>query len=147
MEHSPTTYQDFHGRLLRDTFGRNIADRDAPLLFTIFHYFRVELSRPQVLTEYAARPEANHLIVFNPLDLRRCGEALASVWAGDIDVRAEPSHWFFRWRDEWGGYLRVKNLSPEDVARLRELIGQLERHPFVKRLVTDGSLQLRARLN
>ena len=28
---------DFHGRLLRDTFGRAIRNQDAFLLFTLFH--------------------------------------------------------------------------------------------------------------
>jgi hypothetical protein len=54
-------------------------------------------------------------------------------------MRAEPSHWLLRWQDDWGGYVRVRRLSGGEVARLHELVGLLERHPFVARLIPDGS--------
>jgi hypothetical protein len=134
----PTTYCELHGRLLRDTFGREIGDADAFLLFTAFHYHRVELSRPQVFAD-EKRPDIDYRVLAGPLAPRQCAEALASVWAGNLDVRAEPSHWLCRWQDDWGGYVRVRRLAPDEVARLHELIRRLERHPFVARFIPDGS--------
>lgn len=134
----PTTYRELHGRLLRDTFGRDITDADALLLFTAFHYHQVELSRPQVCAE-EKRPDIYYRVLAGPLPLRQCAEALASVWAGELDVRAEPSHWLCRWQADWGGYVRVRRLSEVEVARLYELVGRLERHPFVARFIPDGS--------
>jgi hypothetical protein len=66
----PTTYCELHGRLLRDTFGRNIGDEDALLLFTIFHYHQIELSRPQVLAD-EKRPDISYRVLANPLPLRQ----------------------------------------------------------------------------
>src|SRR5262245_21389389 len=134
----PTTYRELHGRLLRDTFGRDISDADAFLLFTAFHYHQVELSRPQVYAE-EKRPDIYYRVLAGPLPPRQCAEALASVWAGELDVRAEPSHWLCRWQDDWGGYVRVRWLSASEVARLYKLVGLLERHPFVARFIPDGS--------
>jgi hypothetical protein len=134
----PTTFAELHGRLLRDTFGRDIGDADALLLLTIFHYHQIELSRPQVLAD-ERRPDIQYRVLAGPLALRQCAESLASVWSGDLDVRAEPSHWQCRWQDEWGGYTRVRRLSPTELTRLHELIRLLEDHPFVARLHADGS--------
>jgi hypothetical protein len=133
-----TTYRELHARLLRDMFGGDISDEDALLLFTIFHYHQVELSRPQVFAE-EKRPDIYYRVLTAPLPLRQCAEVLASLWAGALDLRAEPSHWLCRWQDDWGGYVRVRQLSVGEVARLQELICRLESHPFVRRLIPDGS--------
>jgi hypothetical protein len=109
---------------------------------TIFHYHQIELSRPQVLAD-ERRPDIQYRVLAGPLALRQCAESLASVWSGDLDVRAEPSHWQCRWQDEWGGYTRVRRLSPTELTRLHELIRLLEDHPFVARLHADGSQPFR----
>jgi hypothetical protein len=134
----PTTFDELHGRLLRDIFGRDIEVEDALLLLIIFHYYRIELSKPQVLID-ERRPDIRYRVLAGPLTLRRCAEALASVWSGQLDMRAEPSHWQRRWQDEWGGYTRVRRLSPTELTRLHELIRLLEDHPFVAQLHADGS--------
>ena len=87
----PTTYQELHGRLLRDTFGHDLSDEDALLLFTIFHYHQVELSRPQVFAD-EKRPDIYYRVLAGPLPRRQCAEALASVWAGEFRPagRAKP---------------------------------------------------------
>src|SRR5688572_10810849 len=121
MDLEPTTHADFYDRLLRDTFGRDLADADAHLVFVILHYYRVVLSRPQVLAEYAARPDLDFRVIFGPLDPRRCAEALAGLWSGGMDIRAEPSHWVLRWRGAWGEYVRLRHLTPAELARLGAL--------------------------
>jgi hypothetical protein len=124
---------------LGDTFSHDLSDGDAHLVFVILHYYRVVLSRPQLLAEYANRAELNVQVVFGPLEPRRCAEALASLWSGRVDLRAEPSHWLLRWQSEWGGYVRLRHLSPGQLGRLGELLGKLGEHPFVGQLIPDGS--------
>jgi hypothetical protein len=140
MAIAPTTYWDFHRRILRETFDRETSDRDAFLLFTILVYHRFVLSSPQLLTDYADRPEVRDFQVgFPPCELRRCAEWVACLWEGEQDIRAEPSHWQIRWSEEWGGYLRARHLSPEELGRLYELLERLRRHPLVGGIVADGS--------
>jgi hypothetical protein len=140
MAIAPTTYWDFHRRIIRETFDREISDRDAFLLFTILIYHRFVLSSPQLLTDYADRPDVRDVrVVFPPLEPRRCAERVACLWEGEQDIRAEPSHWQIRWSEEWGGYRRARHLSPEELGRLYELLERLRRHPLVGGIVADGS--------
>jgi hypothetical protein len=139
MLQAPSTPDAFYPRLLGDTFPDDLSDGDAHLVFVILHYYRVVLSRPQLLAEYASRPDVNVQVVFGPLEPRRCAEALASLWSDRVDLRAEPSHWLLRWQGEWGSYTRLRRLSPAELGRLRELLGKLGEHPFVGQLIADGS--------
>jgi len=125
-----TTIYDFHGRLLRDTFGRDLNDRHAFLLFTLFHTHQIDLAAP-VLTD---RPLVLQVC---PITQRHCAEALASVWSGCDDPRAKPAYSYWGWNGEWEAYHHVENLAGEEAERLRQLIGQLERHPFVSRIVPE----------
>jgi hypothetical protein len=130
-----TTIYDFHGRLLRDTFGGPLSDRDAFLLFALFQHYQVEI-RGGVLTD---RPNlgVGSLI---PADTQRgCAEALASLWRGAADERADYTYWYWRWSTDWGSYQAAENLSAADRERLRELMAVLERHPFVTRFVLEDS--------
>jgi hypothetical protein len=139
MLQAPSTPDAFYAQLLGDTFAQDLSDGDAHLVFVILHYYRIVLSRPQLLLEYANRPELNVQVVFGPLEPRRCAEALASLWSGRVDSRAEPSHWLLRWQGEWGGYVRLRRLPPGWLDRHGELLGKLRAHPFVGSLAPDGS--------
>ncbi len=44
-----TTIYDLHGRLLLDTFDRNLSDGDAFLIFALFHHYQIELEGPFLL--------------------------------------------------------------------------------------------------
>jgi hypothetical protein len=125
-----TTILDLHGRLLRDTFERGLKDGDAFLLFTLFHTHQVELAAP-VLTD---RPDVLRVCA---LTQRCCAEALASLWSGCDDPRASPAHWYWLWNGEWKGYNHAENLTGEEAERLRQLVGQLEGHPWVRRVTPE----------
>src|SRR4051812_48069634 len=108
----PTTIDDLHGRLLRDTFGRDLDDRDAFLLFTLFHHYQIELAGPVL----ADRPSMGAGDRVHADTQRGCAEALASLWAGCDDERADYTYWYWRWNDEWGSYGHAEDLSAEEVA-------------------------------
>ena len=128
-----TTIDDFHGRLLRDTFGPSISDRDAFLLFTLFHENQIVLTG-RVLTD---RPQLSEGDSIAAITQRGCSEALASVWAGSEDERADYIHWYYRWNGEWGSYEHARNLSEVESERLRELTAKLMEHPFVTQFLPD----------
>lgn len=128
-----TTIYDFHGRLLRDTFGPNIGDQDAFLLFTLFHEYQIVLAG-RVLID---RPQLAEGSSIAAITQRGCAEALASVWAGSDDDRANYTYWYYRWNGEWGSYQHASNLSEAESARLAELAAQLNEHPFVKEFVPE----------
>lgn len=122
-----TTIYDLHGRLLRDTFGRRLSDTDAFLVFVLFHGYRVWLSAP-LLTD---RPGVQEV---HALTQRSVADALASVWAGTTDERADSYFWYFRWNGVWGSYGHAEGLSLEERERLEQLRAALESHPFVLKL-------------
>src|SRR5262245_49611060 len=128
-----TTILGLHGRLLRDTFGCNISDQDAFLLFTLFHMFQVELAGP-VLTDRRQLGAGSRVCAITQ---RHCSQALASVWRGSGDPRGHYTYWYLRWNGEWGSYGHAENLSEEEQIRLRELTEKLEAHPFVRRLIPE----------
>jgi hypothetical protein len=129
-----TTIYDFHGRLLRDTFGRDISDQDAFLLFTLFHLYQIELASP-VLTDRPQLAEGDRVAA---LTQRHCSQALASVWAGSREQRADYTYWYWRWNGEWGSYAHAESLTEEERTRLRDLTAKLEEHPFVRRFVPEN---------
>ena len=122
---SGTTIYDLHGRLIRDTFGRRLNDQAAFLIFVLFHTHRIVLSAPILTDRPAALEVAAHT-------QRGVSEALASVWAGTDDKRANSTYWYFRWNGEWGSYGHAERLSPEEKERFDELRTQIECHPFVR---------------
>jgi hypothetical protein len=121
-----TTIYDFHGRLIRDTFGRRLNDQDAFLVFVLFHSYRFVLSGP-ILTD---RPGVLEVAANTQSGV---SEALASVWAGTQDARARATYWYFRWNGDWGSYGHAEQLSPQEQQRFEELRTQIECHPFVSR--------------
>jgi hypothetical protein len=128
-----TTIYDLHGRLLRDTFGGGLSDPDAFLIFALFHHYQVELSGP-VLTD---RPNMRAGDKVHADTQRGCSEALASLWAGRDDERSSYAYWYHRWNGDWGSYGHAERLSPEEKSRLRSLVAELERHPFVRRFIPE----------
>lgn len=128
-----TTIESLPGRLIRDTIGRGIDDRDAFLLFTLLHDYQIELAGP-VLTDRPKLKEGDRVAAFTQRD---CSAALASVWAGTKDPRADYTYWYIRWNGEWGSYGHAHALTEEESARLEILKGLIEKHPFVRRLVPD----------
>jgi hypothetical protein len=109
-----TTIRQFHARVLRDTFGGPVDDRDAFLLFMLFHLSRVELTGP-VLSD---RPVCTDIAAITQ---RHCGAALAALWRGRDDPRADYMHWYWRWNAEWQSYAHADNLNEDEAARLRVL--------------------------
>jgi hypothetical protein len=128
-----TTVGELHGRLLRDTFPRGLGDRDAFLLFALFHQYQVELSGP-VLTD---GPQSREGYRVAAITQRGCSAALASLWHGTEDPRGHYAYWYYRWNGEWGSYAHAENLTQDEEARLRELTAKLEGHPFVRRFVPE----------
>jgi hypothetical protein len=128
-----TSIYDFHGRLLRDAFGRGLDDRDAFLIFVLFHHYQIELDG-LVLTD---RPGLRSGDRIHANTQRGCAEALASLWSGCADERAHYMHWYRRWNGDWGSYSHAGQLSSEEASRLRVLMAELERHPFIRRFVPE----------
>lgn len=128
-----TTIEDFTGRLLRDTFGCDLSDRDAFLLFAILHYYQIELSGA-VITN---RPNLTTGDRLHADTQRGCAEALASLWRGSGDERCDYAHWYWRWNTDWGAEGHAENLSVDERTRLGELMAMLKRHPFVRDLVAE----------
>jgi hypothetical protein len=138
-----TTIFDLHGRLLRDTFGPTLDDSDAFLVFVLFHHYQIELSGP-VLTD---RPNLQAGDRVHAETQRGCSGAIASLWSGSDDERASYVYWYRRWNGEWGSYGHAERLSAEEKARLRALMKELERHPFVRRIMPEDDDLLAADAN
>jgi hypothetical protein len=135
-----TTIHDLHGRLLRDTFGRDLSDHDAFLIFALFHHYQVELEGP-FLTD---RPGLGAGDRIQADTQRGCAAALASLWSGCDDERGDYVYWYRRWNGDWGSYGHAEHLSAEEATRLRVLIAELERHRFVRRFVPEDGDDLTA---
>jgi hypothetical protein len=125
-----TTIDRFHADVLCDVFGTYVSDRDAFLLFTLFHTNSVELTAP-VLSD---RPSVRHIATITQ---RHCGKALAALWRGRDDPRASYTHWYWRWNGEWGAYAHAEGLDENETARLHELTARLEQHQFISRFVRE----------
>jgi hypothetical protein len=119
-----TTIYDLPGRLLRDTFGRTLKDQDAFLVFVLFHSHRVVLCEP-ILTD---RPGITEVF---PHSQRGVSSALASLWEGTDDPRANYVYWYYKWNGEWRGYDHADHLTDEERERFEFLKQRLEEHPFV----------------
>lgn len=113
---------EFHGRILRDTFGSRTGEGDGLLLFSILHSYQLVLSGP-VLEDGPREGE-----VRVPAHTQRgCASAVAELYTGE---RTEPMYWYFRW-NEWGAYSKVDDLSDDERARTRELMRRMQAHPFL----------------
>ena len=129
----PTTINDLLGRILRDTFRSDLNDLDVFLLFSIFHLYQIELAGA-FLTD---RPHLKGGDLIHADTQRGCSSAMASIWANSDDERSDYAYWYWRWNADWGSYARLENLSDGEKERLRWLMGRLETHPFVRRLVPE----------
>lgn len=120
---------ELHERIVRDTFPDGLSGADALLVFSILHSYQVELAGP-VLTD---RPCGAGSLV--PAGTQReCGSAIAGLWAGTEDRRAGYEHWYFEWNSRVGSPER--HTAAERI-RMRDLVRQIEGHPFVARLVPE----------
>lgn len=122
---------DFHARIVRDTFDAGLSEADSLLLFAVLHSYQVEVSGP-VLSNC---PVVGAGSLIAAITQRHCGEVLSALWPGDLR-RDDYMYWYRAWQD-WGSYSRFDDLTAAERARMRWLIGQLERHPFVTRLVPE----------
>lgn len=111
-----------HGRILRDAFGSLTCEGDGLLLFSILHSYQLVLSGPVLGEEWS---EAGSQV--SAPTQRGCASAVAELFTGD---RAEPMYWYYQW-NVWGAYGRVETLSDEERARMRELMRQMQTHPFL----------------
>jgi len=121
------TIYEMQGSLLRETFGSDLSDLDAFLVFVLFHSYRVIL-KEGVLSD---RPGVQEVSAGTQ---RSVSESLASLWRGRDDVRADYAYWYRRWNGKWGSYSHAENLTTEEQKRLEYLREQLERHPAVVRM-------------
>jgi hypothetical protein len=124
--HMPT-FQQFHERLIADTFPQRLTDDDAFFVFAILHSYVTFLTGP-VLSD---APECQKLFATTQ---RGAAEALTVLWHGSDDERAQSSYWYWKWNTDWEGYSHLENLSPLEKARMRNLKQRIEEHPFVARL-------------
>src|SRR5262245_49321497 len=104
------------------------------LLFTILHSYEIELSGA-VLSD---RPALGAGTRIGEETQRGCSAILAELWAGTGDPRADYMYWYHRWQD-WGSYWRAERLTDEERARMRQMMRQMEEHPFVARFVPTDS--------
>ncbi len=123
---------DFHARIIRDTFGTNLSDENAMLLFSILHSYQIVITGP-VLSDCPSSDAGSSIPAITQ---RHCGEALAALWAGTGDSRADYMYWYYRWQ-KWGSYSRFGELTPDERARMRQMIQQMEHHPFISRFVPE----------
>ncbi len=128
-----TTIYEFHGQILRDTFGCDLTDSDAFLLFALFHHYQIELSGA-VVTD---RPNLKAGDRIHAHTQRGCAAALASIWLASEDERADCMYWYRRWNGDWGSYGHAENLNNKESDGLRSLIQKLERHPYVRRFLPE----------
>lgn len=123
--------EDVWGVVVRDTFPDRLSDADALLLFNILHLYAIEPAVP-------LPPDTPWLVDgrFEGDTQRGCGATLAGLWAGADDWRANPVNWYYEWNVRMN-YSGASRLTPEQRARTRELIRQIEQHPLVARLVPE----------
>ncbi len=130
MDAVPLT--EFHSRVDRDTFPNGMGEADALLLFTILHCYQIELAGPVIAGNPI--PQAGSRL---PADTQRCcGEAISELWVGTDTAQANYVYWYHLWQ-EWGSYSRLDQLTPDERRRMREMIGELEKHRFMIRLVPE----------
>ena len=122
----------FHDRIVCDSFPKGLGDEASMLVFGILHRYQIELAGP-VLSDCPNLTAGSRMA---PLTQRDCGQALAAMWAGTDDERASYMFWYHRWQ-EWGTDARLEKLTAEQRARMRKLMDRLGSHPFVARLVPE----------
>jgi hypothetical protein len=89
----PITIEDLQGRILRDTFGQDLSDLDAFLLFAILHHYQIELDGSFL----ADRPHLKAGDLIHADTQRGCAAALASIWENSDDERSNYAYWYWRW--------------------------------------------------
>lgn len=122
---------DFHIQIICDTFDAGLTEADSLLLFAVLHSYQIEVAGP-VMRD---RPAVGAGTLVPAITQRHCSEAVAALWAGDPRC-GHYTFWYHCWQ-EWGSYSRFEQLTPAERARMRTLIAELERHPFVTRLVPE----------
>lgn len=128
----PIPLMGFHKRVVCETFRRRMSDKSGLLLFTILHCYQIKVAGVGIVD---VRCDDDGPLLA-PLTQRGCGEVVASMWTGKDDPRGSCSYWYFLW-NEWGSYSRFDRLTPEERARMRRMMAELERHPFVAWLIPD----------
>jgi hypothetical protein len=121
------TLDDLHERLIRETLGSEINDRQAYLIFSLFHTHQIELTGPIV-------NDCPEIVIIPAMTQRHCSEILASFWPETSDVRGNYVHWYWKWNTDWNS---GENLTEDDTECLRQLIEQLEGHAFISRIVYE----------
>jgi hypothetical protein len=124
------TFQQFHERIIADSFPERLTDDDAFLVFAILHSYIIVLTGP-VLSD---APDCHKILAATQWG---AADALAVLWRGTTDERAHSSHWYWMWNTDWDGYRHLENLSPEEKVRMRSLKHRIEEHPFIEQLVPE----------
>jgi hypothetical protein len=124
-----------HTHLIRDCFPNGLSDRDALLVFTIFHTCGIHLSRP-----LRDRPDCYQVAAVTQ---RHAAKAIADSSDNTSDERADDAYWYRRWitDTEYGCCETLADaqarFSPQVSRRMSELMNQFAKHPIVDRLEAD----------
>src|SRR4051812_31110415 len=119
MEHSTQAeLNEFHERLVANTFPSPPSDSDAMLLFALLHTHRINLASGVIL-------DAPGIRTLPAITQRHAAACLAGLWRAQADDRADDTHWYWAWNTQWS-YDRVSRLAGEELARFHEIREMLE---------------------
>jgi hypothetical protein len=122
---------DFHSHVVRDSFPNGLSEQDSLLLFTVLHCYQFELAGSVI----SGTPAIAARTRLSAETQRGCGDLVAELWPAEVP-QSNYMHWYRLW-NEWGSYSRFAELTCSERSRMRWLISELEKHPFVARLVPE----------
>src|SRR5262245_47029139 len=91
------SFQQFHERIIADSFPQRLTDDDAFLVFAILHSYIIVLTSP-ILGD---APDCYKIYATTQ---RGAADALAALWRGTADERAHYTHWYWKWNTDWDSY-------------------------------------------
>ena len=124
------TFQQFHERIVTDTFPERLSDDDAFLVFAILHTYVTVLAGPII----SDAPQCDKIY---GMTQRGAADALAALWRGTDDERGHYTHWYWKWNTDWDAYRHLEALSPEEKARMRVLKQRIEEHPYIAQFALE----------
>src|SRR5690349_15732544 len=124
------TFQQFHERIVSDSFPQRLTDEDAFLVFAILHSYVIVLAGSFINDA----PQCDKIYATTQ---RGAADALAALWRGTDDERRDYTHWYWKWNTDWDAYRHLEALSPQEKARMHVLKQRIEEHPYIARLVPE----------
>jgi hypothetical protein len=124
------TLQQFHERIITDSFPQRLSDDDAFLVFAILHTYVTILSGPII----SDAPQCDKIYGTTQ---HGAADALAALWRGSNDPRGDATHWYWKWNTDRDAYRHLEALSPGEKARMRVLKKRIEQHPYIAQFVLE----------